>query len=191
MAKHGSKAVNETLKGLNTEQRRAATHGDGPLLVLAGAGTGKTQTLVARVAYLLLTGVAAARILLLTFTRRAAQEMISRARRLAGPQAGDVRGGTFHATAKGGKSDEDSLIEFIVADAKNITRRCPNDADAMDELAQRIEEAINDLVPVAEGLRTEAQERRYPHRQARRRGRARQSSASCAEPVNKNSRSRA
>ena len=57
---------------LNPEQLAAATHGDGPLLIVAGAGTGKTRTLVYRLAHLLRRGVPAERILLLTFTRRAA-----------------------------------------------------------------------------------------------------------------------
>src|SRR5215831_20107696 len=64
--------------GLNDEQRRAATHADGPLLVLAGAGTGKTRTLVARAAWLRAQGIPASRILLLTFTRRAADDMLAR-----------------------------------------------------------------------------------------------------------------
>ena len=59
---------------LNDEQRRAATHAGGPLLVLAGAGTGKTRTLVARAAWLRAQGIPASRILLLTFTRRAADD---------------------------------------------------------------------------------------------------------------------
>ncbi|HEU5184529.1 MAG TPA: ATP-dependent helicase [Gemmatimonadaceae bacterium] len=83
---------------LNPEQLAAATHGDGPLLIVAGAGTGKTRTLVYRVAHLIERGVRPERILLLTFTRRAAQEMLSRAERLVGPQSGRVHGGTFHAT---------------------------------------------------------------------------------------------
>src|SRR5258707_5121660 len=66
------------LDELNDEQRRAATHPDGPLLVLAGAGTGKTGTLVARAAWLRAQGVEASRILLLTFTRRAADDMLAR-----------------------------------------------------------------------------------------------------------------
>ncbi|MCX7824698.1 MAG: ATP-dependent helicase [Verrucomicrobiae bacterium] len=66
------------LAELNPQQRAAATHGDGPLLIIAGAGTGKTKTLAARVVCLLQRGVPADRILLLTFTRRAAQEMIRR-----------------------------------------------------------------------------------------------------------------
>lgn len=84
---------------LNEEQRAAATHGDGPLLIVAGAGTGKTRTLVVRVWHLLQQPVAPERILLLTFTRRSAQEMLSRVERLAGPAGRRVRGGTFHGTA--------------------------------------------------------------------------------------------
>jgi DNA helicase II / ATP-dependent DNA helicase PcrA len=84
---------------LNPEQAAAATHGDGPLLIIAGAGTGKTRTLVYRVAHLIERRVKAERILLLTFTRRAAQEMLSRAERLVGSNSKRVHGGTFHATA--------------------------------------------------------------------------------------------
>src|SRR5687767_14224018 len=74
-------------------------HGDGPLLIIAGAGTGKTRTLVYRVAHLIDRGVAAERLLLLTFTRRAAQEMLSRAETLVGGTSKRVHGGTFHGTA--------------------------------------------------------------------------------------------
>jgi DNA helicase II / ATP-dependent DNA helicase PcrA len=90
------------LEELNAEQRTAATHPGGPLLILAGAGTGKTTTLCARVAWLLAEGVPAERILLLTFTRRAAREMVDRARALTErvvPNAGRVVGGTFHSVA--------------------------------------------------------------------------------------------
>ena len=86
-------------KELNEEQAAAATHADGPLLIIAGAGTGKTRTLVYRVAHLIERGVRPDRILLLTFTRRAAQEMLSRAAKLVGAASGRVHGGTFHATA--------------------------------------------------------------------------------------------
>ena len=84
---------------LNPQQAAAATHGDGPLLIIAGAGTGKTRTLVYRVAHLIDRGVNPDRILLLTFTRRAAQEMLSRVERLVGGRSKKVHGGTFHATA--------------------------------------------------------------------------------------------
>ena len=87
---------------LNTEQKQAVTHRGGPVLVVAGAGTGKTRTLACRVAWLIDHGTAPQGILLLTFTRRAAGEMLSRARRMTGPNAGpgQVWGGTFHATAR-------------------------------------------------------------------------------------------
>ncbi len=84
---------------LNEAQLRAATHPDGPLLIVAGAGTGKTRTLVYRVAHLIERGVPASRILLLTFTRRSAQEMLARAERLVGQTSRGVHGGTFHGTA--------------------------------------------------------------------------------------------
>jgi DNA helicase-2/ATP-dependent DNA helicase PcrA len=88
---------------LNTRQREAACFGDGPLLILAGAGTGKTNTLAHRVAHLILKGCAPERILLLTFSRRAASEMTRRARRIVGAAvSADVRlpwSGTFHSIA--------------------------------------------------------------------------------------------
>ena len=96
----------DVLEGLNPEQRAAATHDGGPLRVLAGPGTGKTTTLTARVAWLVAGGVAPDRVLLLTFTRRAARQMLARTQALltrAGcPTAqvtGRVSGGTFHAVA--------------------------------------------------------------------------------------------
>jgi DNA helicase-2/ATP-dependent DNA helicase PcrA len=89
------------LESLNPEQRSAATHAGGPLLVLAGAGTGKTTTLCARVAWLVSEGVTPERIMLLTFTRRASREMLQRTRALIQMPAGSGRvlGGTFHSVA--------------------------------------------------------------------------------------------
>jgi DNA helicase-2/ATP-dependent DNA helicase PcrA len=85
---------------LNEKQREAATFGDGPLRVIAGPGTGKTTTLTARVEFLLERGVAPERILLLTFTRRSAREIVSRVRALRGVDRGRrVSGGTFHSVA--------------------------------------------------------------------------------------------
>lgn len=86
-------------KSLNKEQFAAVTAPDGHLLVLAAAGTGKTRTLVYRVAYLVEQGVTPGRILLLTFTNRAAREMLERARGLVGIGVGGVWGGTFHHMA--------------------------------------------------------------------------------------------
>ena len=88
------------LDELNPPQRQAATHPGGPVLVIAGAGTGKTKTLACRVAWLIEQGVAPESILLLTFTRRASAEMLARAGHISGKGAtGRVWGGTFHATA--------------------------------------------------------------------------------------------
>src|SRR5579859_421430 len=87
------------LDGLNEQQRQAATHPGGPLLILAGAGTGKTRTLVARAAWLREQGLQANRILLLTFTRRAADDMLSRAGSQTRSPTGRITGGTFHAIA--------------------------------------------------------------------------------------------
>ena len=89
------------LASLNPEQREAVRHPGGPLLILAGAGTGKTTTLCARVAWLVSQGVAPERILLLTFTRRAAREMLQRTRSMVAIPGGarGVVGGTFHSVA--------------------------------------------------------------------------------------------
>lgn len=82
---------------LDPQQHAAATAGDGVTLVVAGAGTGKTRTLVYRVAYLVETGVPPENVVLLTFTRRAAREMLGRASTLLDGRCERVRGGTFHA----------------------------------------------------------------------------------------------
>ncbi len=87
-------------QGLNEMQRTAVDHEGGPLLIVAGAGTGKTRTLVSRLARLLEEGVAPERILLVTFSRRAAAELIRRAGQIADPaSARRVEAGTFHSVA--------------------------------------------------------------------------------------------
>jgi DNA helicase-2/ATP-dependent DNA helicase PcrA len=89
------------LDGLNPEQRSAVEHDGGPLMVLAGAGTGKTKTLVCRLARLIATGTPPERILLVTFSRRAADEMVRRVGALTDPAvAAQVQAGTFHAMAQ-------------------------------------------------------------------------------------------
>ena len=86
------------LDGLNEEQRKAVTHGDGPLLVLAGAGTGKTRVLTTRIAHLLLTGRSrTSQILAVTFTNKAAREMLDRVASVIGGAADGMWLGTFHA----------------------------------------------------------------------------------------------
>src|SRR5438552_14484259 len=90
------------LDKLNAAQRKAVTHGEalpdkgfkaGPLLIVAGAGTGKTDTLAHRVAHLVIHGVDPARILMLTFTRRAAAEMRRRAFEIAKKALDETLGG--------------------------------------------------------------------------------------------------
>jgi len=107
----GTLDLSTLLADLNPQQRAAATHGDGPLLILAGAGTGKTTTLAHRVACLIARGIDPGRILLLTFTRRAAAEMHRRVdailRRLPAKKGANgfasagrkIWGGTFHSVA--------------------------------------------------------------------------------------------
>ncbi|HEX9788505.1 MAG TPA: ATP-dependent helicase, partial [Candidatus Binatia bacterium] len=86
-------------KELNDAQYQAATAMEGPLLIIAGAGTGKTRTLVYRVAHLIDRGIDPCSILLLTFTRRAADEMLRRASLLIDGRCNQVAGGTFHSFA--------------------------------------------------------------------------------------------
>src|SRR5512134_1183687 len=82
---------------LNPQQCAAVTAAPGPALVIAGAGSGKTRTLTYRVAYLLEQGVAPDRILLLTFTNKAAREMMRRVADLLGSELQSLWGGTFHS----------------------------------------------------------------------------------------------
>ena len=135
-------------KELNQEQLDAVLHGDGPCLVLAGAGSGKTRTVTYRVAYLLEKGVDPASILLLTFTNKAAKEMLARIGSLVGPEANGVWGGTFHSVANRllrsfassvdhtpsftilDQEDARSLIKAVIKDAKidPKARRFPSPA---------------------------------------------------------------
>ncbi len=86
-------------KELNAQQYAAVTAADGPALVIAGAGSGKTRTLVHRVAYLIDSGVDPSHILLLTFTRKSSEEMLERVGALIGSRSQRVCGGTFHSVA--------------------------------------------------------------------------------------------
>src|SRR5690625_346448 len=93
-----SQTVNDLLKGLNKEQQEAVKHTDGPLLIMAGAGSGKTRVLTHRIAYLLgEKDVSARNVLAITFTNKAAREMKNRVRKLIGPESEYMWVSTFHS----------------------------------------------------------------------------------------------
>jgi DNA helicase-2/ATP-dependent DNA helicase PcrA len=132
------------LSKLNPEQRRAAEHGvgkgmkAGPLLVIAGAGSGKTNTLAHRVAHLIINGADPRRILLMTFSRRAASEMTRRVERICTEALGDKAGilaegitwaGTFHAI--GAKLLRDYAVQIGLDPAFTIHDR-EDSADLMN-----------------------------------------------------------
>jgi DNA helicase II / ATP-dependent DNA helicase PcrA len=125
------------LEGLNPPQREAVTHGDGPLLILAGAGSGKTRVLTHRVAYLVQTGVArAGEILAITFTNKAAQEMRERVGLLLGHGTRAMWVMTFHsACARILRAEAPRLgytRQFTIydqADSRRLVKRC------LDELS--------------------------------------------------------
>jgi DNA helicase-2/ATP-dependent DNA helicase PcrA len=118
---------------LNKAQYEAVTTTEGPLLIVAGAGTGKTRTLVYRVARLIETGARPESVLLLTFTRRAAQSMLGRAASLADERCQRVSGGTFHSL---GHSVLRKYPEAAVV-SRNFTVLDSSDTEDLIELLRR------------------------------------------------------
>ncbi len=126
--------MTEILDGLSPEQKRAVTHMNGPLIVFAGAGSGKTRIIIHRVAYLIKKGVRPHEILCLTFTNKAATEMKQRLKGMVGLRSAGVWAGTFHAFGAWFLRHEASRIgyttRFVIydeADQRSLIRRCIKD----------------------------------------------------------------
>ena len=106
-------SMNSLLTGLNKEQQQAVQHTEGPLLILAGAGSGKTKVLTVRIAHLLAQGVNPYEILAITFTNKAAKEMKSRVEGLVGDVANRIWLSTFHSfCAKFLRFEIDSFLGY-------------------------------------------------------------------------------
>ena len=135
-------------KELNAEQLEVVLKGDGPCLVLAGAGSGKTRTITYRVAYLIENGVSPEQILLVTFTNKAAKEMLSRVEGLLGMKPA-VWGGTFHSVAGRilrqyapaiGHTSSFTIMDD--EDARDLVKMCVKDL-AVDTTAKRFPSPAN------------------------------------------------
>ena len=128
----GADRAERLLAGLNEPQRQAVRHGEGPLLVLAGAGSGKTRVLTHRIAYLLATGAARpGEILAITFTNKAASEMRERVEALVGRSARAMWVTTFHsACARMLRADAErlgysrSFTIYDESDSRRMVKRC-------------------------------------------------------------------
>ena len=152
--------ANEILSGLNKEQFEAVTHVDGPLLVIAGAGSGKTRVLTHRIAYLIAEcGIRPWNIIAITFTNKAAKEMKTRIEGLVGETANDIWVGTFHSMCVRILRKEISKLgftrDFVIydtADTKVVIKECIKELN-LDEkiygdkyLLNEIGRAKNDMM---------------------------------------------
>ena len=156
--------MTETLAGLNPEQAEAVQTTNGPMLIMAGAGSGKTKVLTCRIAHLLQQGVRPYRILAITFTNKAAAEMRERVDKMAGAAAKDVWLFTFHAfcarflrmeiTKLGGYGSNFAIYDS--SDSQNLIKQILKELN-LDEkrfqpagIASRISNAKNQLQSVSD-----------------------------------------
>ncbi|MBH1989085.1 MAG: ATP-dependent helicase [Myxococcaceae bacterium] len=140
---------------LNAEQEAVVRAPMISLLVSAGAGSGKTRTLVCRVAHLIQQGIEPGQIILLTFTNKSARQMLSRVEEICGPVARGVIGGTFHSVALAFLRQENPEIRLISRDeAKNILFRLVKNSSAssLDKVFEEISFALNTRTPIPSGL---------------------------------------
>src|SRR5579859_5717081 len=128
---------------LNEQQLAAVTAAPGPSLVIAGAGSGKTRTLIYRVAFLLEQGIPPERILLLTFTNKAAKEMMRRVAELVGKELSSLWGGTFHAIGNRVLRQHAATLgyqrDFTILDredAKHLIATCVAESDIDPKLTR-------------------------------------------------------
>ena len=149
----------DILQGLNDVQREAVVNYEGPSLIIAGAGSGKTRVLTTRIAYMLSQGVAPQSILALTFTNKAAREMRERIERMVGDRARYIRMGTFHSVFARLLRENAEKIGFPQSytiyesnDAKNLIKTIIKDMNLSEErykpqaVAARISMAKNSLI---------------------------------------------
>jgi len=128
MTVHLRAETTELLDGLNPQQRQAVLHEGAPLLIVAGAGSGKTAVLTRRIAYLLAArDVGTGQILAITFTNKAAAEMRERVAQLVGPRARNMWVSTFHSTCVRILRNQASLLpghnsNFSIYDADDSRR---------------------------------------------------------------------
>ena len=134
--------MQEILKGLNDKQYEAVTKTEGPVLVIAGAGSGKTKVLTHKIAYLIQEkNVLPWNILAITFTNKAANEMKERIESLVGEQAKDIWMGTFHSICVrilrkfiDRIGYDSSFIIFDTSDQKTLIKKCMKDLQIDDKL---------------------------------------------------------
>ena len=119
-------SVKNYLDNLNESQRAAVTHQEGPMIIIAGAGSGKTRVLTYRIAHLMAQGIDPFNILALTFTNKAAREMKNRIATVAGPEASNLWMGTFHSVfARILRAEADKLgfpSSFTIYDTQDAQR---------------------------------------------------------------------